>query len=109
MAVATAKGFRGKVVDLAEYSDCHRTTLGHFLAKGKWDEGVSQTKVKTESLRQVVQESNRTAEPLFVIHDDTIAQKTKPSSQAEAPIELTGFHHSHLLGKVVWATRFKRP
>lgn len=41
-------------------------------------------------------------EPLFVIHDDTIAQKTKPSSQARSPIEQAGFHHSHLLGKVVW-------
>jgi hypothetical protein len=102
MAAATAKGFRGKVVDLAEYSNCHRTTLGHFLAEGKWDEAVLQNKVKAESLRQVVQTSKRTAEPLFVIHDDTIAQKTKPSSQAEAPMELTGFHHSHLLGKVVW-------
>ena len=31
-----------------------------------------------------------------------VAQKTKPSSQAQAPTELTGFHHSRLLGKVVW-------
>lgn len=28
--------------------------------------------------------------------------KTKPSSQAQSPIELTGFHYSHLLGKVVF-------
>jgi hypothetical protein len=102
MAAATAKGFRGKVVDLAEYSDCHRTTLGHFLAEGKWDEAVLQNKVKTESLRHVVQISNQTAEPLFVIHDDTISKKTKPSSQAQSPMEQTGFHHSHLEGKVVW-------
>lgn len=40
MVAATAKGFRGKVVDLAEYSHCHRTSLGHFLAEGKWDESV---------------------------------------------------------------------
>ncbi|MBJ6361635.1 IS701 family transposase [Paenibacillus sp. MAHUQ-46] len=102
MAAATAKGFRGKVVDLAEYSDRHRTTLGHFLAEGKWDETVLQNKVKAESLRQVVEIPHHAAEPLFVIHDDTIAKKTKPSSQAKSPIEQTGFHHSHLEGKVVW-------
>lgn len=102
VAAATAKGFRGKVVDLAEYSDCHRTTLGHFLAAGKWDEAVLQNQVKTESLRQVVQASRQTSEPMFIIHDDTIAQKTRPSSQAQAPMALTGFHHSHLLNKVVW-------
>ncbi|OXM16400.1 IS701 family transposase [Paenibacillus herberti] len=102
MAAATAKGFRGKVVDLAEYSNCHRTTLGHFLAEGKWDETVLQNKVKNESLRRVVQIANQTAEPLFVIHDDTISKKTKPSSQAQSPIEQTGFHHSHLEGKIVW-------
>jgi hypothetical protein len=50
----------------------------------------------------VVQVSRETEEPLFVIHDDTIAQKTKPSSQAQSPMERTGFHHSHLLGKVVF-------
>lgn len=102
MTAATAKGFRGKVTDLAEYSDCHRTTLGHFLAEGVWDETVLQNKVKTESLRQILETSRRTVEPLFVIHDDTIALKTKPSSQARFPIEQAGFHHSHLLGKVIW-------
>lgn len=102
MTAATAKGFRGKVTDLAEYSVCHRTTLGHFLAEGVWDEEVLQNKVETESLAQIPATSKRTGETLFVIHDDTIAQKTKPSSQARFPIEQTGFHHSHLLGKVVW-------
>lgn len=52
MAAATAKGFRSKAVDLAEYSDSHRTTLGHFPAEGKWDKRVLQTKVKTELERR---------------------------------------------------------
>lgn len=102
MTAATAEGFRGKVVDLAEYSNCHRTTLGHIPAQGKWDEGVLQTKVKAESLRHVMQASIRTAEPMFVIHNDTIAQKTKPSSQAEAPIII----HIYL-AKSCGATRLK--
>lgn len=57
MVAATVKGFRGKIFNLAEYSDCHRTS---------------------------------------------IAQKTKPSLQAQSPMESTSFHHSHLLSKVVF-------
>jgi hypothetical protein len=102
MVAATAKGFRAKVVDLAEYSPRHRTTLGHFLSHGKWDERVLQNKIKKESIHQVLQISRQTQEPVFVIHDDTVAAKTKPSSQALFPMERTGFHHSHLLGKVVF-------
>lgn len=30
MVASTAKGFRGKVVDVAEYGSSHRTTTGHF-------------------------------------------------------------------------------
>lgn len=58
-----------------------------FLAEGKWDEAVMQSKVKTESLRHVVQESKQIAEPLFFIHDDTIAKKTKPSSASTVVIQ----------------------
>ncbi|OAS13253.1 hypothetical protein A8708_10645 [Paenibacillus oryzisoli] len=61
-----------------------------------------QNKVKNEALQQVVQIANQTADPLFIIHDDTISKKTKSSSQATSPMEQTGFHHSHLEGKVVW-------
>lgn len=102
MLAAAAKGFRGKVVELAEYSNHHRTSLGHFLQHGKWDEQILQDKVKTESLRHVLSTSKQTKSPIFVIHDDSLSEKTKPSSQAESPIELAGFHHSHLKGKQVW-------
>lgn len=30
-------GYKGKTVDFARASDCHRTTVAHFLNKGKWD------------------------------------------------------------------------
>jgi len=39
---------------------------------------------------------------VFFSLDDTVNVKTKPSSQAERPIEMAGFHHSHLLNKQVW-------
>ncbi|OMF98307.1 hypothetical protein BK146_12305 [Paenibacillus sp. FSL R7-0333] len=77
MVTATAKVFRGKIVDLAEYSRCHRTSLGHFLTEGKRDESVLQHRVNVEALAQVREISERT-------------------------IERIGFHHSHLLGKFVF-------
>lgn len=78
MVASTAKGFRGKVVDVAEYSDRHRTSIGHFLVEGKWDESVLQNRIKAEALAQITEISKQTTEPLFVIHDDTIVEKTKP-------------------------------
>ena len=37
---ASQKGYRGKVTDIVElgFASCHRTTFGHFLSKGIWDE-----------------------------------------------------------------------
>lgn len=31
IVAATAKGYRGKVADIAEWSSVHPTSLGHFL------------------------------------------------------------------------------
>lgn len=39
MVAVIAKGFLG-AVDPAEYSHCYRTSVGHILAEGKWDEKV---------------------------------------------------------------------
>lgn len=61
-----------------------------------------QHQVTVEALAQVKKISARTTEPVSVIHDDTIAQKTKPSLQAQSPMECNGFPHSHLLGEVVF-------
>ncbi len=40
---------------------------------------------------------------LFLLIDDTICQKTKPSSRAKRPTELAAFHFSHTHGKSVWS------
>ena len=44
----------------------------------------------------IYSESERSGKPVFVIIDDTIASKTKPSSKALHPIEDAYFHQSHL-------------
>ena len=30
--------YHEKTIDFERYSPCHRTTVGHFLNKGKWDD-----------------------------------------------------------------------
>ena len=101
---ATQKGYHGKVTDLVElsYASCHRTTFGHFLSKGVWDESYLWKTIKNQVLRTITSAAKHTASPTFAIYDDTIAKKTKPSSQAIHPIEATDFHFSHLECKTVW-------
>jgi len=45
--------------------------------------------------------SKTTGKPIYVVIDDTISEKTAPSSKAKKPTEKCGFHNSHLKGKTV--------
>lgn len=40
--------------------------------------------------------------PIFEIYDDTISEKTKPSSKVENTIQEASFHRSHLKGKQLY-------
>ncbi|WP_144034013.1 hypothetical protein [Sporomusa silvacetica] len=57
---------------------------------------------RKQILRKIQQLAYTTQKPILVSHDDTISEKTKPSSQAKRPIEETAFHHSHLNNKKLW-------
>lgn len=90
------RGYRGKTVDFACASPCHRTTIAHFLNRGKWDDAKLEKILKEAVVRTIYEESLRSGKPVFCIVDDTISSKTKPSSQALHPIEDAYFHQSHL-------------
>ncbi len=97
-----AKGNSGKMTDYAEVFPTHRTTYGHFLAKGKWDdEKMAQTQQR-ESFQTITEIAASGQEPIFISIDDTVITKTKPSSKAKHPTEGTGWYYSHLEGKVVY-------
>jgi len=97
-----AKGNSGKMTDYAEVFPTHRTTYGHLLSKGKWDdEKVAQTQ-KRESFQTIKDLAASEQEPIFISIDDTVIKKTRPSSQAKRPTEGAGWHYSHLEGKVVY-------
>ena len=92
-------GYHGKTTDFAQNSSCHRTTIAHFLNSGKWDNTLLENTLKSSVVEIIYSEAQRTGKPVFCIVDDTIASKTKPSSQALHPIEDAYFHQSHLKGK----------
>ena len=45
------RGNSGKLTDFADVFPVHRTTYGHFLSKGKWDEEKVTKTQETESLQ----------------------------------------------------------
>jgi hypothetical protein len=92
-------GYHGKTIDFEKYSPCHRTTVAHFLNKGKWDDAMLEDILKSTVIQFIYKEAKQSGKPVFCIVDDTISSKTKPSSRALHPIEDAYFHQSHLKGK----------
>lgn len=89
-------GYRGKTVDYARHSDHHRSAFSRFLNQGKWDHHKLENALKAAVVSLVYTRSWLLRMPVYVIVDDTIASKTKPSSKALHPIEAAYFHYSHL-------------
>lgn len=93
------RGYRGKTVQVSASSPRHRTAVAHFLNAGKWDDAELERLYKEAVIRRIWAESEKSGQPIGCIADDTIASKTKPSSQASRPIEAADFHYSHLKRK----------
>lgn len=95
----SSQGFTGKLTEIhaASHHPKHRTTLGHFLQHSPWEESYLLRQMK-----QHVHDQLSKHEPAFLIIDDTISKKTKPSSQAASPTEACSFHFSHTEGKSVF-------
>ena len=92
-------GYKGKTVQFAEASSCHRTPIAHFLNKGKWDSDGLENVLKASVIKIIYEEALRTGKPIYCFADDTISSKTKPSLQALHPIQDAYFHQSHLKKK----------
>ncbi len=92
-------GYRGKTTQMSTVSEKHRTTIAYFLNHGRGEDTVLEQVLKAQVVRVIYEEAERTGKPVICIVDDTIASKTKPSSQAMHPIEAAYFHQSHLKKK----------
>lgn len=101
---ATKKGYTGKISDIAELEPFskHRTCIGKFLSHSTWNEDRVLRALQQYVIEKIWNISRRTGSPIFVIIDDTISEKTKPSSKANRPMEKCNFHHSHLKNKKVY-------
>ncbi len=75
-------GYHGKTIDFERCSSCHRTTVAHFLNKGKWDDAKLEDILKSTVIQFIHKEARRSGKPVFCIVDDTISSKTNPSSRA---------------------------
>ncbi len=85
----TTKGFSGTLTDFHHWSfhPNHRTTLSHFFTKSPWNEERLLEKLQEWILCRVERLTKRKNQPLFISIDDTICQKTKPSSRVRTPFK----------------------
>ncbi len=74
-------GYHGKTIDFERYSPCHRTTVAHFLNKGKWNDAKLEDILKSTVIQFIYKEAQLSGKPVLCIVDDTISSKTKPSSR----------------------------
>jgi hypothetical protein len=97
-------GFNGKIINVPELSmrKVHRTSVGNFLAKSPWATHLVLNNYQFYVITRISQQALKTGCPIYVVMDDTIAEKTKPSSKAKRPIAGCGFHYSHLKKKKVY-------
>lgn len=97
-------GFTGTLTDIHRESlhERDRRTLSHFLTHGNWDSSYLKRIVQRVAFQQIKAFAQRDHSPIFVTLDDTVCEKTKPSSQATHTIQGASFQHSHLKGRHVY-------
>lgn len=96
-------GYNGKISDVAQLaSHTHRTSVTRFLSKSTWNETLLNKSLQSLVINLIWERSKKTNEPIYFIIDDTISEKTKPSSKAVNTIQKCSFHNSHLKGKIVY-------
>ena len=83
----TMKGNQSKTTDFAELKQRDRSTYGHFLSKGKWDEKAVSQKQQEQSFQKVAELAIAKQAAIHLSIDDTVIAKKKPSSRAKRPME----------------------
>ena len=101
------KGFDGKMTQvsgLALHAD--RSSVCRFLDSKSWNDEYLLRVMNEQVISEIWKHSKRTGLPIYAIIDDTICEKTKPSSKAKQPIYGCGFHRSHLKNEIVYGHQF---
>lgn len=103
MIAMIKKGFSCKVTDAADFMPFrHRTNIGRFLSQIPLNEDYVERALRKLVIQKIWDISKATDKPIYVAIDDTISERTVPSSKAVNPIEKCVFHKSHLKSKTVY-------
>jgi len=110
IAIITAmvlSGYNGKMSTVAaSVPHRSRTSISRFLNDSPWNEEFVLRDIRKESISRIWEISKKTKQPIYVIIDDTICKKTKPSSKAKNTIEGCSWHFSHLEHCQVYGQQF---
>ena len=100
-------GFCGKTSQVSELAlHAVRTSVSRFLKSDSWNDEFLVKTLNAHVIKEIWDLSRKTGLPIYVIIDDTICEKTKPSSKAKHPIYGCGFHKSHLKNEFVYGQQF---
>jgi hypothetical protein len=97
-------GSCNKIINISKmyFVNRHKTSIGNFLSKSKFNTDKI-LKLYQKFIRNIILNiSLVTKQPIEAIIDDTVLEKTRPSSKAKKPSEKCGYHHSHTKGKCVY-------
>lgn len=100
-----SKGYGGKISDVSEHSLKYRTSISRFLSRNgqnSWNEKYLAEALKKLAVELIWKRSKESDEAICFIIDDTISEKTKPSSKAVNVIQSFSTHHSHLKKNFVY-------
>ena len=100
----TLSGSCNKIINISKiyFVNRHKTSIGKFLSKSKFNTDKILELYQKFIRNIILNISLTTKQPIEVIIDDTVLEKTKPSSKAKNPSEKCGYHHSHTNGKRVY-------
>ena len=93
-----SQNFNGTLSDIHKksfYNRC-RQTISHMMTNSKWDEKILSDAIKNVSYEEVIHQAKIKNKPYFLIIDDTVCHKTKPSSLAKHPMQEASYHYSNL-------------
>ena len=60
-------GYHGKTIDFERYSPYHRTTVAHFLNKGKWNDAKLEDILKNTIIQFLYKEAQLSGKPVLCI------------------------------------------
>jgi hypothetical protein len=101
------KGYIGKMITVSELAlNSDRTCIGRFLDSKSWNDKYLLKMLNEHVITRIWTHSKETGLPIYLIIDDTICEKTLPSSKAKRPIAGCGFHKSHIKNEFVYGHQF---